>query len=153
VQAEPSLVESAREAGERVRRRMEESASSELAEEADEEQRGKELETALAEKIQQQLDTQLRILRERRSVAHSKEDRHEAERDFHRWWLFAFDLLGASLVVYPEARGPQLEKVVDRAGQAVEDEVPNDVMRDMSSIGAVLQEWKEEYSAHQDTNV
>jgi transcriptional regulator with XRE-family HTH domain len=114
-----------------------------------EEQRGKGLEIALAEKLQEQLDTQLRALGERQSDARSDEDLHEAAKDFHHWWLFTFDILHTVLRQNPEARGPQLEKVVNEAAQAVKEEVPKAAPRSLPDMAEVMQGW----SVHQGIDV
>src|SRR5918997_6538860 len=45
---------------------------------------------ALAEKIQQQLDGQLKTLRDRRGIAPSAEGLHKGAKDFYHSWLRAF---------------------------------------------------------------
>ena len=111
---------------------------------ADKERREEELDTALAKKLQQQLDTQLRVLRERRSIARHEEDLHEAEKDFHYWWLFTFDWLSTILRIFPEGAGPELEEAVNRAYQAHRHEVTQDAPnpRYTQDMAEVLQEWE-----------
>lgn len=114
------------------------------------EQRGG-ADSALAEKLQQQLDTQLKVLRERQSKARSDEDLHEAAKDFQHWWLFSFDWLSTFLRMHPEDLGPRLEEVVNRAGHAVNEEFPQGAInpRDVPDMSEVLRGW----AAHQEADV
>jgi hypothetical protein len=101
------------------------------------------LEAALVEKLQQQLDTQLRDLKERRSIARSDEDLHEAAKDVHHWWLFTFDWLHTFIEKVPEARSPRLAEAVNRAAQAVRDEFPKDAPdpRNIPDMQDTVREW------------
>ncbi len=97
----------------------------------------------LAAKLQQQLDAQLRVLRERQSEARSDEDLHEAAKDFQHWWLSSFDWLATFGRMHPEYLGPRLEEVVNRVGLAVNEELPRGAVnpRNVPEMSEVLRGW------------
>jgi transcriptional regulator with XRE-family HTH domain len=107
---------------------------------------GEELSIALSEKLQRQLDDQLRIFGERKSIARSDEDLHEAAKDFQHWWLIAFDWLSVIVREFPEAADGRLKAVVDAASQSVKDEytpnAPNP--RHTPDMADVVREWHHE---------
>jgi transcriptional regulator with XRE-family HTH domain len=107
------------------------------------EHRGGDPEITLSKKLEQQLGTHVRVLRERQSIARSDEDLHEAAKDLQHWWLFTFDLLSTFLSMHPEYRGRRLEEAVNNAARVVKEEFPKDAInpRDVPDMAEVTQEW------------
>lgn len=115
-----------------------------------EERRREELDIALSKKLHQQLDAQLKALRERRTEAETYRDHYEAENYLHHWWLFTYDWLTTFFHTLHEDRGPRLAEAMNRVSQVHKAEVTKDAPSPRDTSDGAEASWEVPTQRHID---